>query len=122
MRSTECSAGAQERVPDQFQDFIRAVPENEIGRGNLQFFRELLLQVKRVAIGIKIHAGQGLLHRGNDKRRRTERIFVRRDLDDGVGGQAEFTRDFLDGPARLIHRQIFQKRTDGQRLRHFTGS
>ena len=42
------------------------------------------------------------------ERRRAERIFVRRDLDDVFGGQAEFARDLLNRPARLIHRQIFQ--------------
>ena len=102
--------GAEQRVADKLDDFIRAVAENQIGRLDAEFRREFLFQVKRIAVGIKIDAGEGLLHRGDGERRRAERIFVRRDLDDGVRGQAEFARDFFNRPARLIHRQIFQKR------------
>ena len=108
MRNDHVRAGRQQRVPDEFNDFVRAVAENQIRRFNAEFRGEFLLEVKRVAVGIQIHAGERLLHRGQRERRRAERIFVRRDLDDAIGGQAEFARDFFNRPARLIHRQIFQ--------------
>jgi len=46
------------------------------------------------------------LHGSDGQRRWPERIFVRRELDDIVGGQTEFAGDFFDRPAGLIDRQI----------------
>ena len=44
--------------------------------GHAKFGGEFLLQIKRIAIRIKIHASDGLLHRGYRERRRAEWIFV----------------------------------------------
>jgi hypothetical protein len=79
-----------------------------------EFRGELLFQVKCIAVWIKIRASDGLLHRGDCERRRAERIFVRRDFDDGIGRQAEFARDFFNRPSWLIHWQILQIRIEWQ--------
>ena len=92
-------------MANELDDFVRAVAENRDWRVQRRVFRELLLQVKRIAVRIKIQVSQRLLHRGQRQRRRAERIFVRRELDDVAGGQAEFARDFFDGAAGLINRQ-----------------
>ena len=105
LRHHHVVAGHEQRVRDELDDFVRAVAEDEIRRFDAEFGREFLFQVKRVAVGIKIHAGDGFLQRGDGERRRSERIFVRRDLDDRVGGQAKFARDFFNRSSRLIRRQ-----------------
>jgi hypothetical protein len=96
----------EQRVPDHFDDFIGAVAEDEVGRRHAEFGGQLLFQVKRVAVGVKVHLLERLAHGGQTQARRAERVFVRRELDDAGGVQAEFAGDFLDGPARLIHRQM----------------
>ena len=97
----------EQRVPDHFDDFIGAVAEDEVGRRHAEFGGELLFQVKRVAVGVKVHLLERLAHGGQTQARRAERVFVRRELDDAVGVQAEFARDFFDWAAGLINRQIF---------------
>jgi hypothetical protein len=106
----------EQRVPDHFDDFIGAVAEDEVGRRHAEFGGELLFQVKRVAVGVKVHLLERLAHGGQTQARRAERVFVRRELDDAGGVQAEFAGDFLDGPAGLIHRQMVQRGIDGQRV------
>ncbi len=51
-------------VPDKFDDLVRAVAEDNIFRRKIQFLRERCAQIKTAAIGIKIRAREGLLHRG----------------------------------------------------------
>ena len=85
---------------------LEPLPRIKIGRRHAEFGGELLFQIKRVAIGVKVHLLERLAHGGEPQTRRAERVFVRRELDDAVGVQAEFARDFLDGPAGLIHRQM----------------
>ena len=78
-------------------DFVGAVAEDQVGRRDAEFGGEFLLQVERVAVRVKIDLRERLAHGGQGEARRAERIFVRRELDDAAGGQAEFARDFLDG-------------------------
>jgi hypothetical protein len=109
LRNDHVRARREQRVCDELDDFVRTVSQNQIRRLDTEFYGEFLFEIKRIAVGIKVHAGNRLLHRGHRERRRAERIFVRRDLDDRVGGQIQFARDFFNWPARLIDRQRFQK-------------
>ena len=109
-RRGRCARAAQQRVADELDDFIRAVAEDEGRRLHPELGREFLFQIKRVAIGIQMDAGEGGLQRRQRARRRSEGIFVRCHLADGVGRQPEFARDFLNRPAGLISRQGWEKR------------
>ena len=104
LRDDHLGAGRQERVADELDDFIGAVAEDQVGGRHAEFGGELLLQVKGVAVRVKIHLGQRLAHGGQREARGAERVFVRGELDDVVGGQAEFAGDFFDGAAGLIDR------------------
>ena len=81
----------------EFDDLIRAIPEDQVGRFDAQLGREFLLQIKRVAVRIQIHARERLLHGRHRQGRRTEGILFGRHFDDGVRGQAKFAGDFFDG-------------------------
>lgn len=75
-----------------------------------QFGRELLLQIKCIAVGVEIDVGEGLMNRGHGEWRGPKRVFIGRNFDDGISRQIQFAGDFLDGTARLVYRQIFEKR------------
>ena len=75
-----------------------------MGRRHVELRGELLLQVKGIAIGVEIDLGQRLAHGGQRQARGAEWVFIRGQLDDFIGGQPKFTRDFLNGAARLIDR------------------
>ena len=86
----------------------------EVLRSDAQFLRQLLFQIKSVAVGIEMQVLQNFFHRGQRGGRRAERIFVRRQFNDAVGRQAEFARDLLDGPSRLIDREMLQRGIERQ--------
>ena len=108
LRHDDLRAGREQRVPDHFDDFIGAVAEDEVGRRHAEFGGELLFQVKRIAVGVKVHLLERLAHGGEAQTRRAERVFVRRELDDAVGVQTEFARDFFNRAAGLINRQTVE--------------
>ena len=110
LRHHHLRAGREQRVADEFDDLVGAVAENQMGRGDAQFFGEFLFESKSVSVGIKVQAGQDFLHRGQGGGRGSKRIFVGRELDDARGGQAEFAGNIFNRTARLIDRQIFQRR------------
>ena len=87
VRDGSGATATEQRVADEFDDFVRAVAEDEVGRFNAEFGGEFLFEIKCVAVGIQIHAGERLLHGGQRERRRPERIFVRRELDDAAAGR-----------------------------------
>ena len=95
---------------DKLDDFIRAVAQNQMSRLDAELARKFLFEIKRIAVGVKVDGRNGLLHCGQGERRGAERIFVGRDLDNGSGGQIQFAGDFFNRAARLIRRQIFEKR------------
>ena len=101
-------------MADEFDDLIRAVAQNEIRRLHPEFFGQPLLDIKRVAVRIKMQVRNGLLHRRQRRGRRAERIFVRRQLDDVRRRQAQFARHFLNRPARLVNRHVLQRGIEGQ--------
>ncbi len=93
-------------MADEFQEFIGAVAEDEIGRGDLEFGGEFLLEIKGVAIRVEVGLGQGPAHRRHRQGRRAKRVFVGGELEDVLGGQPEFARDFFDGPSGLVNREV----------------
>ena len=101
-------AGRDQRVADELDDFVRAVAEDQVGGRHAEFGGELLLQVEGIAIRVEIHLRQRLAHGGQGEARGAERVLVRGELDDAVGGQPEFAGDFLDRAARLIDRDSLE--------------
>ena len=118
LRHDHLRAGRYQRVADELDDLVRAVAEDEVGGRHAEFGGELLLQVEGVAVRIEVHLGQRLAHGGQGQPRRAQRVFVGGQLDDVVGGQAEFARDFLDGAAGLIHRHGLEVGVGGVGERH----
>jgi hypothetical protein len=55
-----------------------------------------------------VDLGDGVAHGDEGRRRWAEGVFVRGEFDDLVGWHAEFTGDFLDGPAGLVDWQVGQ--------------
>ena len=55
-----------------------------------------------------------MLHSIERGRRGAKGIFVRGQLDDILGGHAEFARDFLDWAAGLIDGEVFENGIDGE--------
>ena len=48
-------------VGEKFQDFVGAVAQDEVGRVHGQFGRQLLFEIKGVAVGVKVQLpGRGL--------------------------------------------------------------
>ena len=66
----------------------------------------------------EVQVPQGLLHRSQGGGRRAEWVLVGGQFDDTLGGQAEFARDFFDRSARLIDRQILERRVERQGQGH----
>ena len=58
LRDDHIRARRKQHVADKLDDFVRAVAENQVGRLDAEFLRQFLFQIKRVAVGIKIHARQ----------------------------------------------------------------
>jgi len=104
LRHDHLGAGRNQRVAEELDDFVRAVAEDQVGRRHAELGGELLLQIERIAIRVEVDLRQRLAHGSQGEAGRAERVFVRGDLDDAVGGQPEFAGDFLDRPARLIDR------------------
>ena len=95
-------------MAQELDDVVGAVAQDQVGRFHPQFGRQLLLEIKGVAVRIQMQLPGGPAHRGQRGGGRPERIFVRGQLDDLARGQSQFPRHLLDGPARLIDRQMFQ--------------
>ncbi len=76
--------------------------------GQAEFLRDGVAQVEAAAVGIKVGRLDGLVHRGHGERRGAERVFVRGELDDRGGVEAEFARDVIDRLARLVGHEVEQ--------------
>ena len=101
-------AGRNQRVADELDDFVRAVAKNQVGRCHPELGGELLLQVIRIAIRIEVDLRQRLAHGGLGEAGGAERVLVRGELNDAIGGQSEFAGDFFDRAAGLIDRDGVQ--------------
>ena len=100
--------GAHQRVPDEFDDLVRPVAENQRVAVDGQFPRQLLAEVEAGTVRIEMNVLHGAGHRIERMRRRTQRVFVRRQFDDVRKGQSELAGDVFDRPSRLVDRQIFE--------------
>jgi hypothetical protein len=113
LRNHDIHTGGEECVPDELDDFIRAVAEDEVRLGDAKLRGEALFELVRAAVRIEVQLGQGVLYRFQRGGRWAKRVLIGRQLDDFRLRQAEFARDFLDGPPRLIDGQVLERRIDG---------
>ena len=112
LRDDDIDSRTHQGVADKLDDLIRAVSEDQVFRSDTDFLRQPLFQVEGVAVRVEMEGLQDPLHGRQGGGRRAERVFVGREFDQAVGGQAEFTRDLFNWPPRLIDGQIPQRRIE----------
>ena len=93
-------ARAHERSHCQFDDLVGAVAKDQLFRHDSQFLRHSGLQIKAIAIRIKMKLVEPLLNSTDSLRRRSKRIFIRRELD-GIR-DAVLAFDLFDGLSRRV--------------------
>ena len=84
------------------------LPRTTFSRVEAEFLRDGVAQVKAAAVGVKVAGLDRLVHRGHGLGRGAERVFVRGELDDGGGVEAELARDVIDRLARLVRDEVEQ--------------
>ena len=102
-------AGTKQHVRHELDDLVGAVTEDEVPRLDVQFGRQFILQVKRIAIRVKVALANSGFHRLDGEWAGAKRILVRSDLDNLVTLKAELACDLLDRAARLVHWQGVQR-------------
>ena len=110
LRHHHVHARPQQGVPQKLQDFIGAVPQDEVGGVHRQFGRQFLFEVKGIAIGVKMPLPGRSFERRQRGRRRAERVLIRRHLDDAARGQTQLAGDLLNRASGLINRQVLERR------------
>ena len=95
-------ARPKEGMPDELDDFVRAVSKDDVFPVKAEFVGDGASQRPSAAVGIKVRALERLTHGCEGFWRRTERIFVRGQLDDLRGLQTHFARQLLDRLAGFV--------------------
>ena len=101
-------------MPNEFEDLIGAVAEDQIGGGQVELGGEPLLEVEGISVRVEVDLADGLAHGCLREAGRAKRVLVRGQLYDIVGGQAEFAGDFLDRTPRLIDGHAVQGWVGGE--------
>ena len=63
LRDDRLHSRRDERVADEFEDFVGPVAQDEVRGRHAQLLRQALLQIKSVAIGVKVQVPERLLQR-----------------------------------------------------------
>ena len=74
--------GLQKRVPDKFDDLVRAASKDNVFALERHFLRDCLPQIKAASVRIKMTALEGGTHRLKRLWGRPKRVLVRREFDD----------------------------------------
>ena len=98
-------------MSEELQYFIGTIAETEMLGGDSQKLRQLLLEVKGIAIGIEVQLPDDPLHCFQRLGGRTERILVGCQLDHCRWIESKLTGDLFDWFARNINRDGRQIRT-----------
>ena len=107
---TNSVPGRRKACPINSMISFEPLPRIEVFGRKIQFLGERCAQIKAAAVGVKIRAGEGLLHRGQRARRGAKRVFVRGQFDDLVDSQTRVASRFLNRLARFVEREIAQVR------------
>ena len=96
----------EEHVAHELDQLVAAVAYKHFVHMHAESLREPLPEVEAGAVRVQVHFLRRLDHRVDRLRRRAKRVFVGCDLDDFIDiAKAEFARDFLDRPTRLVRGQ-----------------
>jgi hypothetical protein len=101
-------------VADEFDDFIRAIAENDIRAFESEFFGDRVAERPGTAIGVKMGALQSFPHCLNGQRRGAEGVFVRGEFDDLRGFEAHFAGEFFHRFAGFVGQEIQDMRMRGR--------
>ena len=99
-------ARAKKRMPDEFNDLIRTIAQNNIFPSQPKFFCDGGAQCPAAAVRVKVGAIESFAHRRHSLRRRAERILVGGQFNDFLRSQSHFARQLFDGFARLIRDKL----------------
>ena len=110
LRGDDIVAGIEKAVSDQFDDLIRAITDDHVVPIEAKFLRNGRAQLVSAAIRINVDPFGGRLHRHDRFRRRTERIFIRGELDNLGRIESQLASRFLNRFPRIINDQILKPR------------
>ena len=95
-------ARPKEGMPDELDDFVRAVSKDDVFPVKAEFLGDGASQRPSAAVGIKVRALERFTHGCKGFRRRTQRIFVRGQLDDFRRLQTHLACQLLDRLAGFV--------------------
>ena len=101
-------AGPREGVEEQLDDLVGAVAEHDVLAPEAEFLRDGVAQVEAAAVGVKVNGFERLVHGLQRLGRGAERVFIRGELDDRGGVEAELARHVFHRLARLVRDEIKQ--------------
>ena len=100
--------GFEEGVADEFDDFIGAAAEDDIGHVEAEFVSDGAAEFPAAAIGVDVGVGDEAVHGFLGLGGGAEGVFIGGQLDDGGGVEAEFTGDVLDGFAGFVGDEVLE--------------
>jgi hypothetical protein len=101
-------AGLEEGVADEFDDFVGAAAEDDIGHVEAEFVGDGAAEFPAAAVGIDVGVGDEGLHGLLGFRGGAEGVFVGGEFDDGGGVEAELAGDVLDGLAGFVGDEVLE--------------
>ncbi len=101
-------AGFEEGVADEFDDFIGAAAEDDIGHVEAEFVSDGAAEFPAAAIGVDVGVGDEAVHGFLGLGGGAEGVFVGGEFDDGGGVEAEFTGDVFDGFAGFVGDEVLE--------------
>ena len=114
----ELGIAIEEGMAEQFDDFVRAVAENDVRNIQAEFIGNGGAEFKASAVRIDVGLGNRIAHRLLGKRRRAERVFVGGNLDDGCRIESEFAGGFFDRFSGFVGNQVTNEGVGGIGNRH----
>ena len=99
-------ARLQKSVANELDDFVRAIPKNDILTIEVQIFGNRVAKGPRAAIRVEVGALQSVPHGLKSGRRGAKRVFIRGELDDLRWLQTHLSGEFLHGFAWFVGDEI----------------
>ena len=93
-------------MTDELDDFVRAIPKNDILPLEVQFLGNRVAKGPGAAIRVEVGALQSIPHGLKSGWRGAKRIFIRGELDDLRWLQTHLSGKFLHGFARFVGDEI----------------
>ena len=110
LRHHHLVTGLQISMPQEFDDLVGAIAQDDIGHAKPQLLGHRLAQVIASAIRVKVCSINRVDHRLAGGGRRTKRVLVRGQFDDLAGRKTQLPRQVLDRLPRFVSDQITELR------------